>query len=244
MKNWQKVSIATLLVLAVFGIRVYFLWRERHAPIVQKPQQQRRLLTDDDIVQPRKLYIDDVKSAKTLIGKTIWVQAGYELDYYPYAGHSVNFAHKVGVLPSVQALTIKDIVLQKAPASLASRVPQGDKQVYAVFSIADDPKEYATAIGYIQGSDSTYYCDDVFYYDDPHKMYKHWPADIWQAVDQHQPKPGMNELQVAMALGVIQQSDSSEYGNRTVHYNAGGKQWDVSFQHDKATTVQASNNAQ
>lgn len=244
MKNWQKVSIATLLVLAVFGIRVYFLWRERHAPIVQKPQQQRRLLTDDDIVQPRKLYIDDVKSAKTLIGKTIWVQAGYELDYYPYAGHSVNFAHKVGVLPSVQALTIKDIVLQKAPASLASRVPQGDKQVYAVFSIADDPKEYATAIGYIQGSDSTYYCDDVFYYDDPHQMYKHWPADIWQAVDQHQPKPGMNELQVAMALGVIQQSDSSEYGNRTVHYNAGGKQWDVSFQHDKATTVQASNNAQ
>src|ERR1700748_2103752 len=146
MKSWQKVSIATLLVLAVFGIRVYFLWRERHAPIVQKPQQQRQLLTNDDIVQPRKLYIDDVKSAKVLIGKTIWVQAGYELEYYPYAAHSVNFAHKVGVLPRIQALVIRDIVLQKPPASLASRVSHGDKQVYAVFAMPGDAKEYATAI--------------------------------------------------------------------------------------------------
>ncbi len=106
------------------------------------------------------------------------------------------------------------------------------------FQMPGDATEYATAIGYIQGKDSTYYCDDIFYYDDPHKMYKHWPADVWQAVDQHQPKPGMNELQVAMALGVIQQSDSSNYGNRTVHYETGGKQWDVSFQNDKATNVQ------
>jgi hypothetical protein len=42
-----------------------------------------------------------------------------------------------------------------------------------------------------------------------------------------------------MALGVIQQSDSSNYGNRTVHYDADGKQWNVSFQNDKATNVQA-----
>jgi hypothetical protein len=239
MKTWQKVGLATLLVLVVFSIRIYFLWKERHEPMVQKPQQQQQMLTDDDIVTPRKLYIDDLKSARVLVGKTIWVQAGFELDYFPYAGHSVNFAHKVGVLPSVQALEIKDIALAKAPASIASRIPLGDKQVYAIFELPGDTKQYATAIGSMQGTDSTYYCDDIFYYDDPHQMYKHWPADVWQAVDQHQPKPGMNELQVAMALGVIQQSDSSSYGNRTVHYDAGGKQWNVSFQHDKATNVQA-----
>jgi hypothetical protein len=233
-----------LLVLVVFSIRIYFLWKERHEPMVQKPQQQQRMLTDDDIVSPRKLYIDDLKSAKVLVGKTIWVQAGYELDYFPYAGHSVNFAHKVGVLPSVQALEVKDIVLAKAPANIASRIPLGDKQVYAIFEMPGDQKQYATAIGSIQGADSTYYCDDIFYYDDPHQMYKHWPTDVWQAVDQHQPKPGMNELQVAMALGVIQQSDSSNYGNRTVHYDAGGKQWNVGFQHDKATNVQADNSSQ
>jgi hypothetical protein len=217
MKTWQKIGLATLLVLVVFSIRIYFLWKERHEPIVQKPQQQRRLLTDDDLVQPRKLYIDDLKSAKVLVGKTIWVQAGYELDYFPYAAHRINFAHKIGVLPSVQALGIKDIVVAKAPASLVSRIPLGDKQVYAVFELPGDAKQYATEIGSLQGTDSNYYCDDIFYYDDPHQMYKHWPADVWHAVDQHQPKPGMNELQVAMALGMIQQSDSSNYGNRTVH---------------------------
>ncbi|QNI31845.1 hypothetical protein H7849_22880 [Alloacidobacterium dinghuense] len=239
MKTWQKVGLSTLLVLIVFSVRIYFVWKERHEPMVQKQQRQERPLTNDDIVSPRKLYIDDVKSAKTLIGKTVWIQAGFELEYFPYAGHTINFAHKIGVLPSVQALEVKDIALEKAPPSKTSRIPRGDRQVFAVFQLPGDASEYATPIGYEQGIDSTYFCDDIFYYDDPHQMYKHWSADVWQAVDQHQPKPGMNELQVAMALGVIQQSDSSNYGNRTVHYDAGGRQWNVSFQNDKATNVQA-----
>jgi hypothetical protein len=237
MKTWQKWALATLGLVLIFGIRFYFLWRERNAPVVQKPQEVRRALTDDEIVQPRKLYIDDLKSAKDLNGKTVWVQAGYEMDYYPYAAHRVEFAHHVGVIPAAQVLTIVDMVPEKAPAKLVSRVPLGDKQVFAIFTMPGDTKQYATAVGYIQGSDSKYYCDDVFYYDDPHQLYKHWPADVWQAVDQHQPKAGMNELQVAMALGVIQQSDSSDYGNRTVHYDAGGKKWAVSYQKDKATDV-------
>jgi hypothetical protein len=101
----------------------------------------------------------------------------------------------------------------------------------------NDTKTYATGIGYIQGTDSKFYCDDILYYDDPHQMYKHWPANIWQAIDQHQPKIGMNELQAAMALGVMQQSGSSNYGNRIVDYNAGGKKWSVTFENNKATSV-------
>lgn len=238
MKLWQKWGIATLLVLAVFGIRFYFLWRERHEPVVQKVQRQDKPLTDDDVVQPRKLYIDDMKSAKVLIGKTVWMQAGFEFDYFPYTGHAVTF-HKAGLLPSIQPLKIKDIVKTKTPAGLASHIPHGDQQIFAVFTMPGNTKEYALPIGFEQGSDSTYYCDDIFYYDDPHQMYKHWPADVWQAVDQHQPKVGMNELQTSMALGMIQQSDSSSYGNRTVHYNVDGKQWDVTFAQDKAIKVQA-----
>ena len=83
------------------------------------------------MVQPRKLFIDDLKSAKDLIGKPVWVQAGYEMDYYPYAGHRVDFAHKVGVLPSVQRLDIKDIVLEKVPANVATRIPRGTAQAFA-----------------------------------------------------------------------------------------------------------------
>ncbi|MGA7313177.1 MAG: hypothetical protein WBX22_04320 [Silvibacterium sp.] len=238
MKNWQVIGLLTLVVLLAAGAYLGYVFHERNEPgVQQKAEAPPRPLTDDDVVLPRKLYIADLKSAKDLIGKTVWVQSGYALDYYPYAAGRVEFAHPVGVLPSVQALQIENIITEKAPANLAMRIPLGDKQVFALFKMPNDVKQYATAIGTIQGSDSTYYTDQIFYYDDPHQMYKHWPTDVWQAVDQHQPKPGMNELQVAMALGTIQQSESSDYGNRTVTYDAGGKKWAVSFEKDKATKV-------
>src|SRR5690348_14554408 len=172
MKTWQKVGIITLIVLVAFGIRVYFIYRERHEPGPQPQQVAERQLTRDETVIPRKLYIDSIPSAKALDGKTIWVQSGYSLDYYPYDHHRVQFDHPAGVLPSVQPLQIKDIVTQKTPASVATRVPKGDKQVFAVFTMPSEPgKDYATAIGFFQGADSTFYCDQILYYDDPHQMY-------------------------------------------------------------------------
>lgn len=165
------------------------------------------------------------------------MQAGYSLDYYPYADHRVDFAHKSGVLPSVQPMAIQNIVTQKAPASLATRVPHGDKQIFAVFKMPDKSGEYATAIGFFQDSDSTFYCDQIFYYDDPHTMYNYWGSKVWAAVDAHHPIPGMNELQTAMALGVVQQSEASTIGNRTVYYVAGPQKWAVTFRDDKATTI-------
>jgi hypothetical protein len=239
MKNLKIIGAVTLLLLLVFGLRIYFIWRERNAPMANQPKVADRAVTADDVVLPRKLYIDDMKSAKQLVGKTVWVQSGFTLDYYPYAGHLVEFPHPSGVLPSVAALDIKDITTAKTPASVATRVPKGDKQVFVVFTMPNDTKQYATAVGYLEGTDSKYYCDDVFYYDDPHTMYKHWPADVWQAIDQHQAKPGMSELQTAMSLGMIQQSESSDIGNRTVDYDAGGKKWAVTFQNDKATMAKA-----
>jgi hypothetical protein len=237
MKNWQKIGLLTAVVLAIFAIRIYFIYRERHEPMVQQPKVAERKLTQDEVVQPRKMYIDTVDSAKALDGKTIWVQSGYSLDYYPYAEHHVEFTHAAGVLPSVEPLHIQDIVTEKVPASVATRVPKGDKQVFAVFKMPNDTKDYATAIGYMQGTDATFYCDQIFYYDDPHQMYNYWSPQVWAAIDQHHPIPGMNELQTAMALGVIQQSESSDIGNRTVDYDAGGKKWSVTFVHDKATTI-------
>jgi hypothetical protein len=238
MKTWQKLA---LLVAAAILIALIGIWRinvVRNRPGVVPHPAEETHLSDEEMVQPRKLFIDDLKSAKDLIGKPVWIQAGYELNYYPYIRHRVDFAHKVGVLPSVQRLEIQDIVLEKVPATVETRIPRGSAQAFAVFTMPGDTKEYATAVGTIQGSDSTWYCDNVFYYDDPHQMYNFWPTDLWQAVDAHQPRPGMTELETAMALGVMQQSDSSNYGNRTVEYNAGGKHWSVTFENDKATQVQ------
>jgi hypothetical protein len=237
MKTWHKVGLITFVVLVIFAIRIFFLWRERNAPMVQQPKVAERQLTQDDVVQPRKMYIDSLDSAKALDGKTVWVQSGYSLDYYPYAAHHVEFAHRAGFLPGAQPLAIQDIITEKAPADLATRVPLGDKQVFAVFKMPNDPIDYATAIGFIKGGDSTYFCDQIFYYDDPHQMYNYWGPKVWAAIDQHQPIAGMNELQTAMALGVVQQSESQDIGNRTVDYDAGGKKWSVTFQNDKATTI-------
>jgi hypothetical protein len=238
MKSWKAVGVITLLVLVVGGTRGYFIWKERHTPVVIKPRYEERNLTADEVVQPRKLYIDDLKSARTLKGKTVWMMAGNVMDYYPYSAHRVNFADKVGVLPGIQALNIQDVVTQSAPAGAVSRIPHGNAQVLAVFEEPGSAKEFAMPVGYLQGNDSKFYCDDLFYYDDPHQLYKHWPTEIWQAVDAHQAKPGMNELQVTMALGNIQQSDSSNYGNRTVRYTtAGGKEVTVDYNHDRATEV-------
>jgi hypothetical protein len=238
MKTWQKLAIVVLLPLVILAVGIAIIRHKRSQPGVVPQHQAERALSQDEMVQPRKLFIDDMKSARDLVGKPVWVQAGYSLDYFPYAAHRIDFAHRSGVLPGAQRLDVKDVIAQKAPAGVDSRIPHGDKQAFVVFTLPGDGKQYATAVGYLQGSDSTWYCDNVFYYDDPRTMYNFWPAPVWQAIDQHHPIAGMNELQTAMALGVVQQSDSSDYGNRTVDYDAGGAHWAVTFENDKATQVQ------
>ncbi|HEX4007722.1 MAG TPA: hypothetical protein VHX60_16225 [Acidobacteriaceae bacterium] len=238
MKTWQKIALVVLIPVAILAFGIWRINVARNQPGVAPHPEQERPLSQDEMVQPRKLFIDDLKSARDLIGKPVWVQAGYELDYYPYAGHRIDFAHPAGVLPSAQRLDIQDVVIAKEPASVASRIPRGDKQAFAVFTMPGDAKTYAAIIASIQGTDSSYYCDNLFYYDDPRSMYNFWPANIWQAIDQHKPIAGMNELQTAMAVGVIQQSESSDYGNRTIYYDAGPKRWEVTFENNKATQVQ------
>jgi hypothetical protein len=237
MKTWQKLALIFVPALIILGIGILIIHHLRNQPAAVQPHTQERQLTEDQMVVPRKLFIDSLASARVLIGKSVWIQAGYELDYYPYVDRRVDFAHKSGVLPSVQQLNITNIVTQKLPAGVPTRIARGSAQAFAVFTMPGDPKEYATAIGTIAGSDTAFYCDNIFYYDDPHQMYKFWPADIWKAIDAHHPIPGMNELQTSMALGVMQQSDSSDYGNRTVTWDAGGKHWSVTFENDKATQV-------
>jgi hypothetical protein len=238
MKTWQKVALIVFIPVAVLAIGILIINHKRSEPGVVPQHQTERALTQDEMVQPRKLFIDDLKSARDLIGKPVWVQSGYAMDYYPYAAHHIDFARKAGALPGADRLDVKDVITEKLPADVVTRIPRGDKQAFIVFTLPGDDKEYATAVGYIQGSDSTYYCDNVFYYDDPRTMYNFWTAPVWQAIDQHKAISGMNELQAAMALGILQQSDSSDYGNRTVQYDADGTHWSVTFENDKATQIQ------
>jgi hypothetical protein len=100
---------------------------------------------------------------------------------------------------------------------------------------ADPAKEYAVPVGYQEGKDFTFYNDELFFYDDPHELYKHWGPKIWEAVDSHQVIVGMNERQVQLALGQVSKSLSNEYGNRLVVYANLGKPIAVTFVKNKVT---------
>jgi hypothetical protein len=234
MKPWKAMVLMTLPVLLFAAWRIWSIYQERHEPVMVKQGPPERKITQDDLVIPRKMYIDDLKSAKELHGKTVWMQVGYQLDYYPYRDHSAVFRDKEGPLPTAQALNVADVVELATPANWLSRIPRGSKNIFLIFRKPGGPQEYAVPVGEVEGGNETFRLDDLLYYDDPHKLYSHWPSNVWQAIDQHQVKPGMSELQTMMAVGQVAQSDSSTYGNRTVTYTAGNRK----IADDQATRVQ------
>ncbi len=104
-------------------------------------------------------------------------------------------------------------------------------------SFDKDGHGFAVPIGFENDGQYTIYSDEMFYVEDPRELYKHWPADVWQAVQQHEVKPGMNELQAdfAVGMGVPDAGASSE--DRTVRYPNGGKPLVVTYSEGKATEI-------
>jgi hypothetical protein len=244
MKPWKIMILMSLPVLLFAGWRIWSIYQENHRPYVPKSSPPERKITQDDLVIPRKMYFDDLKSARDLVGKTVWVKAGYVLDYYPYRGHSAEFGHKEGPLPAVQELKVVDVVEMSTPANWVSRVPRGSKNIFLIVRMPDVTEEYAVPVGVVENGNETFYTDDLLYYDDPRKLYSYWPADVWQAIDSHQVKPGMSELQTAMSVGQVARSGSQDYGNRTVTYTAGDRRITVTFANDKATQIQQAGGSQ
>ena len=79
--------------------------------------------------------------------------------------------------------------------------------------------------------------DEMLFIQDPHDLYKHWPADVWSAIDNHQVKPGMNELQADFAIGMGMPDKSSDSSVRTLHYPNGGNPLIVVFRNAKAAEI-------
>jgi hypothetical protein len=240
MKNWQIISAITLLVLAIAAWRILSYEHERNSPgvVAQKPATQE--LTEDQLTFVRKMLIDSKKSARVLTGKSVWMKTGYTVPYYPYRSHSISFSHQTGWLPPAQELQVKDFVEAVTPADWNSSVPRGPKNAFVVFTEPGRDGEFAAPVATLDGANSNWACDDIFFYDDPKTLY-HWPPEVWQAVEQHTAKQGMSEFQTTMALGNLQQSDSKDYGNRTVKYVTADqgqmRHFSVAFENDKATSV-------
>lgn len=245
MKTWQKVLIPTAITLTIGAIYLYAVFQHRKNPGVIAEQSQSQKLTPDDLAVVRMKFMQHYEDTLGLVGTSVWMRNGYTMPYYPYAGGRVEF-HRVGLIPPDQRLDIKKIVKASTPASEDDSMSHGARQVFAVFSMAGDAKGntkgdtklYATPIGVIDGSEEQYFCDLLFYYDDPHTIYD-WSKDVWAAVDTHQIKPGMNELQVRTALGQKMETDGGSEGSRTVTYDANGKKWTVTFSGDRATAIKS-----
>ena len=240
MENARKIALGFTLFFAIIaGIRVYLIHRERveaEHPAAA-PETAHYKISDDDIVQLRQLYPSSMKDAKTLVGKSIWVNAGGQIQAYPYKGH-ISFAQPDSYLLGADELQVKDFIIAAAPSSASIRIPRGNRQVYVVFTRPSDPaKQLAAPIGYVDESGYTFYLDTMFFYDDPHTLYK-WPQPVWDAISRHEAIPGMDERQAGLALGQISSSNTMDLGNRTVKYFNLGKSVAVTFEHNKATTIQ------
>ena len=54
----------------------------------------------------------------------MWMQVGYQLDYYPYRGHAAVFRDKKGPLPTAQELNVVDVVEFATPCNWLSMSPR------------------------------------------------------------------------------------------------------------------------
>jgi hypothetical protein len=227
----KRIQVVLYLGMAVAAIRLAWILYERHQNSIETPRQQSAPINPDYYVVPRKLYPYDLKSARQLTQQPVWVKVGYAYPYFPYnsATHQADLSREAGRLLPLQRLDIKDVVL----ASTADA--HGKKRVLAVFKL--DGKSYASPIGSEQGGDYKFFSDDMLFLQDPHHLYKHWPADVWQDIDQHEVKEGMSEMQTDFALGIGLLQPGSDDIDRTLDYPNGGNPLKVSFHHDKAIRI-------
>jgi hypothetical protein len=236
----KKLQIVLLLGIVIAGARAAYIVYERHG----EKQDEAKIKVDaplkaDYYVTPKKLHPYDLKTAQQLTQQPAWVKLGYYHTYYPYnvTAHKTDFAHESGTLAPLQKLDIKEVITESAPKA------PGTKQIEAVFRLdgqsdgGESGKTYAVPIGVEKGSDFQCYSDNIFFIEDPRDLYKHWPADVWKAVDEHRVQPGMNELQASFALGVGTSEGSGDYGSRTLHYANGGQPVTVKFEIDKAVEI-------
>jgi hypothetical protein len=225
----QKIQLSLGAAMLIAGIRTAYILYERHE--AEQPEIKRELpLNADYYVIPKKLHPYDLPSAKELTKQPVWVKEGYRYTYYPYQDRHTDFKHEAGLLLPIEKLQIADVVTDTSPGN------PGQRQVLAVFG--RDGKSYAVPIGSVKGSDYQIYSDEMFYIQDPRELYKHWTAETWAAIEQHEVKPGMNELQADFAIGMgIPEQSSNPQLVKTVNYPNGGKPLSITYRNGQAAEI-------
>src|SRR6476646_3172141 len=227
----QRIQLLLVIAMAVAALRAGYVVYERRSERAEQFTKQTPPLNPDYYVIPKKLYPYDLKSVQQLTKQPVWVKEGYRYTYYPYDAnrHHSDFSHEAGTLLPIEKLQIKNVVTDTSPGSPDQR------QLMAVFE--KDKKTYAFPIGSVRRNEYQIYSDEMLYIEDPHELYKHWPPEIWDAIDRHEVKPGMNEIQTdfAVGMGVPERSDNPAF--KTVNYPNGGKPLRVTYRNGKAVEI-------
>lgn len=221
MTRYLRIALAVILV-AVVARTAYVLYERRADQRTGKAEAPARRQDPDEFVFVRSLHAYDLDSARKLEGQTVWVKAGNAVTYYRAGTRA-----EAGLLPPLAELKV-------------SRVARQGDQIMARFTFtAGEPKgEYAVPIGAVKGTDTNLIVDEVFFYDDPRRLYQHWTPATWDAIARHEIVEGMNETQAGMAMGIGRAAGSSgSYGNRTLQFQHAGQAVEVLFVENRAARI-------
>jgi hypothetical protein len=229
----RKIQLVLGLAIAVAAFRTGYILYQRHADRVAHTKPFAPPLKADYYVTPKKLYPYDLKSARQLTQQPVWVKVGYAYTYFPYnvARRHADFSHEAGQLLPIEKLQITDVVTDATPGA------RDEKQVLAIFE--KEGATYALSIGSLKDETYQIRSDDMLFIQDPHLLYNHWPAEVWDAIDKHQVQAGMSELQADFAIGLGVPDKSRDPDNRIVNYPNGGKPLMVTYRDGKAVDVKA-----
>jgi hypothetical protein len=231
----QRLRLALTLAVVVAGLRAGYILYDRHQEYLaaekQKQAKNAGYSNPDYYVAPKKLHPYDLKSANQITQQPVWVKEGYRYTYYPYnaSAKRTDFGHEAGLLLPIERLEIKSVEMETAPG--------GRRQMMAGFE--KDGKSYSVPIGFESDGQYKIYSDEIFFIEDPHELYKHWSPDVWQAVEQHEVKPGMNEMQADFAVGMGVPDTGNSSSEKAVRYPNGGKPLVIVYRDGKAVEIKA-----
>ncbi len=191
-KRWL---IWVLVVTSVIILRVACVFYERSRTPRTKLATQKVLDKDYLVVLP-KFYVDDLNSARKLVGRILWVKAGYQARYFPMGGTSsmTPLTQELQFEP-MESLTVDGVTTR--PVSEEGH----DQQVLLLFRKGG--QSCATVGGFFLAREKQYQMqlDELFFARDPRELYSHWPPEVWDQLRTHQLKPGMSFAQVGLSMG-------------------------------------------
>jgi hypothetical protein len=248
--NKRKIQLFFLAALVVTTARTLWVFHERSAEFMpEKPALKERNPDDYVYLRPSHAH-DLESARAAIKGKTVWVHAGNAVAFYPYAGHVVGKKEagvlpplapldvRDVVMSGDQMMAVfafmtfdpspktNDPVPEHPPPGMEITPIHQPPNNQPTIAVSANPRSfteigsYAAPIGVVKHGDATIVIDDIFFLEDPHKLYNHWTKDQWAAVERHEITQGMTEAMAAATMGVGHAPESGEgsgdYGNRTL----------------------------